>query len=68
MAKIPSISTKRTIISHHNSLNAKNTTKYAVGSQGHGLEKAEKCSWFSFNHDFLYKGLLLTRCYWTTGF
>ena len=30
-----------------------NTTKYAVGSQGHSLGKAQTCSWFPFNHDFL---------------
>ena len=44
MAKIQSISTKRTIISYLNSLNAKKTTNYDVGSQCHGLGKAQKRS------------------------
>ena len=26
--------------------------------------KAQQCSWFSYNHDVLHSGLLLTRCYW----
>ena len=59
MAKITSISTKRTIISYINSLNAQKTTNYDVGSQCHGLGKAQKRSWISFNHDFLHRGLLL---------
>jgi len=44
------------------------TTNYAVGSQCPGLKKTQKCSWFSFNHEFLHRGLLLARCYWTTCF
>jgi len=43
LSTIPSISTKRTIASHFNSLNTKKNTTYDVGNQGFGLGQAEKC-------------------------
>jgi hypothetical protein len=40
---IPTISTKRTITSHLNSLNRKNTTSYDIGNPGPGLGQAQIC-------------------------
>jgi hypothetical protein len=43
MVTVSLISTKRTITSHHNSLNTVKTTTYDVGNPSHGLVHAQKC-------------------------
>jgi len=43
LSAIPPISTKRTIISHLNSLNTQKTPSYDVGNLGPGLRLAQKC-------------------------
>ena len=42
-SSIPQISIKRTITSHPNSLNTKNTTTYHIGNPDPGLGQAQKC-------------------------